>query len=332
MEGSSGKGNGLVRSAVTVGSLALAAVLLSGSLVPAHAQPSPSASPSASATAKAERTPEPTATMTEVPPGVAVRTVRYGRHVRQRMDVWYREDGLARPGVFVIHGGWWNSGDKRGMASIVRGYVEQGYTVFNLNYRLSQDAPWPAQRTDTLDAISTARRHAKLFGFDPNRYAVVGFSAGGHLAAAVGTYRNGLPGLRAVVGVSPVISPMTAFVDGDEGATPAQQRLRKAAVALAGNCLPTRPRCAAVWRSMEVPWHASRGDAPMLTVHSQDEFVPPYHSQLLKEQLGRFRVPMNIRVLPGAQHSTALYRQPGVAEGIQSWLALRLGPVPNVGI
>jgi hypothetical protein len=88
-----------------VGSLALAAVLLSGSLVPAHAQPSPSASPSASATAKAERTPEPTATMTEVPPGVAVRTVRYGRHVRQRMDVWYREDGLARPGVFVIHGG-----------------------------------------------------------------------------------------------------------------------------------------------------------------------------------------------------------------------------------
>jgi Esterase/lipase len=332
-----------VRATVTVGCLALAAVMVSGSLTPAHAQPRPeptvTTSASATATASASPTqtanPEPSPTrsgLTNIPPGVVVRTVRYGRHVRQRMDVWYREDGVARPAVFIIHGGWWNSGDKRGMASIVRGYVEQGYTVFNLNYRLSQDAPWPAQRVDAIDAIRTARRHAKLFGFDPSRYGVVGFSAGGHIAAAVGTYRDGLPGLKAVVGVSPVISPMTAFVDGDEGATPAQQRLRKAAVALAGNCLPTRPRCASVWRSMEVPWHASRGDAPMLTVHSQDEFVPPYHSQLLKDQLGRFGVPMNIRVLPGGQHSTALYRQPGVAEGIQRWLTSRLGPLPSVGL
>lgn len=324
-----------MRSAVTVGSLALAAVLLSGSLAPAHAQPSPPATPTPTPTAttqpdgKGRATPDPDASMTEIPPGVVVRTVRYGRHVRQRMDVWYREDGTVRPGVFIIHGGWWNSGDKRSMASIVRGYVEQGYTVFNLNYRLSQDAPWPAQRVDTLTAIQTARRYAKRFGFDRDRYAIVGFSAGGHLAAAAGTYGAGRPGLKAVVGVSPVISPMTAFVDGDEGATPAQQRLRRAAVALAGNCLPTRLRCEKVWRSMEVPWHAGPGDAPMLTLHSQDEFVPPYHSRLLKEQLNKAGVPMTIRVLPGNAHSTALYRQPGVAEGVHSWLAARLGPLPG---
>lgn len=334
----SGKGNGLVRAAVTVGSLALAAVLLSGSFAPAHAaaQPRPvvPATPTAAASPAPSTAASPgtSARTTEIPPGVVVRTVRYGRHARQRMDVWQREDGVARPGVFIIHGGWWNSGDKRGMASIVRGYVELGYTVFNINYRLSQDAPWPAQRADTLSAISTARKHARLFGFDPRRYALVGFSAGGHIATAVGTYRDGVPGLRAVVGVSPVISPMTAFVDGDEGATPAQQRLRRSAVQLAGGCQPTRPKCARVWRSMEVPWHASQGDTPMLTVHSQDEFVPPYHSRLLKEQLGRFGVPMNVRVLPGSAHSTALYRQPGVAAGIQSWLGLRLGPLPSVGL
>lgn len=317
-----------MRTAMSVGSLALAAVVLSGSLVPAPAV-AEAARNAPDPTLTASPSPTPTPTVNDALSGVYVRTIRYGRHPRQRMDVWQRRDGLARPAVFIIHGGWWSSGDKRNMNSIVRGYAELGYTVFNINYRWSQDAPWPAQRVDALDAIFTARRHARLFGFDPNRYGIVGFSAGGHIAAAVGTYRNGVPGLRAVVGVSPVISPMTAFVDGDLGASREQQRLRKAAVALAGNCLPTQARCAKVWSSMEVPWHASRGDAPMLTVHSQDEFVPPYHSELLKEQLGRARVAMNIRVLPGFQHSAALYREPGVAEGIQQWLAGRLGPVPG---
>ena len=99
----SSEGNGLVRSAVTVGSLALAAVLLSGSLAPAHAQPSPPATPTPTPTAttqpdgKGRATPDPDASMTEIPPGVVVRTVRYGRHARQRMDVWYREDGTAAP-------------------------------------------------------------------------------------------------------------------------------------------------------------------------------------------------------------------------------------------
>ncbi|MEV5411687.1 alpha/beta hydrolase [Thermopolyspora sp. NPDC052614] len=317
-----------MRTAMTVGSLALAAVMLSGLSAPAQASD-----------VSARTGPDPSVTATATPnpgfndnlSGVYIRTVRYGRHLRQRMDVWYRRDGVARPAVFIIHGGWWNSGDKHSMNSIVRGYAELGYTVFNINYRWSQDAPWPAQRVDALDAIFTARRHAQLFGFDPNRYAIVGFSAGGHIAASVGTYRDGLPGLRAVVGVSPVISPMTAFVDGDLGAAPEQQRLRKAAVALAGGCLPTQARCSKMWASMEVPWHASRGDAPMLTVHSQDEFVPPYHSELLKEQLARAGVAMNIRVVPGFQHSSALYREPGVAEGIQEWLATRLGRIPSAG-
>jgi acetyl esterase/lipase len=246
------------------------------------------------------------------------------------MDVWQRGDGAARPAVFVIHGGWWNSGDKKYMTAVSRSYAELGYTVFTLNYRLSRDAPWPAQRTDALDAISTARRHARLFGFDPNRYVIIGFSAGGHIAASVGTYGDGVPGLRGVVGISPVISPLTAFVDGDLGAAVEQHRLRMAAVALAGHCLPTATRCARMWQSMEVPWHASKGDAPVLTVHSKDEFVPPYQSELLKEQLAQVGVAMNIRVVPGTYHSAPLYREPGVAEGVQEWIASKLAaPAPT---
>lgn len=323
-----------MRTIVSVGALALAVLVVTPSTAQAAVAPaegaitsvlsgSPVSSPSPSAT--------PTAEETAPAPDIRVRTVRYGKHVRQRMDVYQHPDKnkTARPGVFLIHGGWWNSGDKRYLNGVARHYANLGYTVFNLNYRLAQHARWPAQRTDALDAIATARKHAALFGFDPNRYAIIGFSAGGHIATAVGTYRNGQPGLKAVVGISPPISPLTAYSDGDQGAAPEQHKLRQAAIRLAG-CHPTG-KCARIWSSMEVPWHASKGDAPIFTVHSTDEFVPPYHSELLQEQLAKAGVAMNVRTVPGTAHSTALYRMPGIAEAIQLWVTAKLSPAGLAG-
>ncbi|GAA3413194.1 alpha/beta hydrolase [Streptosporangium vulgare] len=244
-------------------------------------------------------TPPPTAGPDPLTQGTVVNTVSYGPHVRQRMDVWYQTDELKRPGVFLIHGGWWSSGDKKYMTEISRSYAEQGYVVFNINYRLSTDASWPAQRTDTLDAIATARRHAALWSFDPNNYVVVGFSAGGHLAGAAGTYKNGLPGLRGVVGISPVISPLTAYTEGTDTFDLEKRKLRESAIKLAGGCEPTG-KCARVWASMEVPWHASRGDAPMLVVHSEDEFVSAEHGKQLKEHLRQVGVPVTIVTEPAS--------------------------------
>ncbi|MER5648006.1 alpha/beta hydrolase fold domain-containing protein [Streptosporangium sp. NPDC002524] len=268
-------------------------------------------------------TPPPVAEPDPLTQGTVINTVSYGPHVRQRMDVWYQTDELKRPGVFLIHGGWWSSGDKKYMTEISRSYAEQGYVVFNINYRLSTDASWPAQRTDTLDAIATARRHAALWSFDPSNYVIVGFSAGGHLAGAAGTYKSGLPGLRGVVGISPVISPLTAYTEGTDTFDLEKRKLRESAIRLAGGCEPTG-KCARVWASMEVPWHASRGDAPMLVVHSEDEFVSAEHGKQLKEHLRQVGVPVTIVSEPGIEHSAPLYRLPGVAERVQEWVAEKL--------
>ncbi|WP_329085653.1 MULTISPECIES: alpha/beta hydrolase [unclassified Streptosporangium] len=268
-------------------------------------------------------TPPPVAQPDPLVQGTVINTVAYGPYVRQRMDVWHQTDELKRPGVFLIHGGWWSSGDKKYMTEISRSYAEQGYVVFNINYRLSTDASWPAQRTDTLDAIATARRHAALWSFDPNNYVIVGFSAGGHLAGAAGTYKNGLPGLRGVVGISPVISPLTAYTEGTDTFDLEKRKLRESAIRLAGGCEPTG-KCAKIWASMEVPWHASRGDAPMLVVHSEDEFVSPEHGKQLKEHLRQVGVPVTLLTAPGIEHSSPLYRLPGVAERVQEWVAGKL--------
>ncbi|MDH2429809.1 alpha/beta hydrolase [Sphaerisporangium sp. TRM90804] len=312
-----------MRRAATVGALALAAVLLT----PAAAMPAGTDTDAAA--------PVPVASPTAAPPpddplaSTVVRTFSYGKKTRQRMEAWWQPGTARKPGVFVLHGGWWSGGDKKYMTEVSRSYAQLGYTVFNLNYRLSQDAAWPAQRNDTLAAIAAARRHADYFSFDPDRYVLIGFSAGGHIATSVGTYKDGLRGLRGVVGISPVVSPLTAYSDGDDGADPEQRKLRQAAVALAGGCRPTGA-CARVWSSMEVPWHASRRDAPVLSVHSADEFVPAYHSELLKNELNQVGVAMNVRVVPGFYHSSPLYREPGVAAGVQEWVAAKLAaPAPQ---
>ncbi|MEV8630274.1 alpha/beta hydrolase [Streptosporangium sp. NPDC051023] len=285
----------------------------------ATAKPSPSPTPKPKTTSTSKPAPADNPLLD----GTVIDTVAYGPHTRQRMDIWHQTDGLKRPGVFLIHGGWWSGGDKKYMTEITESYAAQGYTVFNINYRLSGDAAWPAQRTDTLDAIATARRNAALWSFDPNDYVVVGFSAGGHLATAVGTYGDGLPGLRGVVGISPVTSPMLAYEEGGSDVFNLEKRkLREAAIQLAGDCEPAR--CPKIWASMEVSRHASRGDVPELAVHSEDEFVPAEHSLQLKERLRTFGVGMTVLTEPGSEHSAPLYRLPGVAEKVENWIARRL--------
>ncbi|WP_433244854.1 alpha/beta hydrolase [Streptosporangium sp. CA-135522] len=310
--GSAGK----AAPAVTTTPVAKAAAAVGKTASTRKGDPTPTATP--------VPTPTPTSTSTADPlsQSFSVDTVSYGPHIRQRMDVWQHSDGRVRPGVFLIHGGWWSSGDKKYMTAVSRSYAEQGYVVFNINYRLSGEAAWPAQRTDTLDAIATARRHAALWSFDPKAYVVVGFSAGGHLSTAVGTYKEGLPGLRGVVGISPVVSPLTAYNEGADTADANRRKLRESAIRLAGGCEPGE--CPKVWNSMEVPLHASRGDAPVLTLHSDEEFVPAEHSIRLKDRLARFGVHMTVLTEPGAEHSSPMYRLPGVAETVQAWIAARL--------
>ncbi|MBB5962949.1 alpha/beta hydrolase [Planomonospora venezuelensis] len=319
-----------MRTAATVSALALAALVLAPSAVQASSTADAasavlaSSAQGSSAPRSGQGDPEPTVTPQPLAQGTLVDSVAYGRHSRQRMDVWYQSDGLKRPGVFLIHGGWWSSGDKKYMTEVSRSYAELGYTVFNINYRLSGDAAWPAQRIDAFDAIATARRHAALWSFDPDNYVVVGFSAGGHLATAVGTYKTGgLPGLKGVVGISPVVSPLTAYIDGADTLDPNKRKLRQAAIQLAGGCAPAG-KCARIWQSMEVSEHASRGDVPVLSVHSQDEFVPASHSLQLKDRLRQVGVEVTVLTEAGIEHSAPLYRLPGVAERVQEWIAGRL--------
>jgi len=74
--------------------------------------------------------------------------------------------------------------------------VDEGYAVASIDYRLTSVAPFPAQIEDCKAAVRWLRANASKYNLDPNRIGVCGFSAGGHLAALLGT--SG--GVRALEG------------------------------------------------------------------------------------------------------------------------------------
>jgi acetyl esterase/lipase len=110
------------------------------------------------------------------------------------LDIYVpRPSPLPLPLVLFIHGGGWDSGDSRHATPFsdfpraLADLAAQGYVVASINYRLSQDARFPAALQDVKAAIRWLRSHASDYGGDATRLAVWGMSAGGQLAAMAGT-------------------------------------------------------------------------------------------------------------------------------------------------
>ena len=131
----------------------------------------------------------------EVAEGV-VRTVdTYGPEPHQDGQWWVPAGATGRlPTVVLVHGGYWRPGFSRSLEDdVAADLVARGFLVWNLDYR-SSDEPWPTTLEDVAaayDLLATGT-HAELV--DPGRVAVVGHSAGGHLALWLASRQAGAPG------------------------------------------------------------------------------------------------------------------------------------------
>ncbi len=103
------------------------------------------------------------------------------------LDAYYYRNNLLNPAIIIIHGGGWNSGNKSQMETFAIEMASKGYSCFDIEYRLSLEAKYPAAIFDVKKSIQFIKKNAKKFNVDTTRVAVLGCSSGGQMAALIGT-------------------------------------------------------------------------------------------------------------------------------------------------
>jgi len=109
--------------------------------------------------------------------------------IDQKLDLYLPATGEKPFRVVAwFHGGGWFLGDKQdGIAEVAEPFLSDGYAVISANYRLSRRAVFPAQIHDAKTVIRWIRANAARYHLNPGKIVAAGGSAGGHLAALLGT-------------------------------------------------------------------------------------------------------------------------------------------------
>lgn len=233
--------------------------------------------------------------------------------LRQTLDVIVpAERKPARlPVIAFIHGGAWRAGDKAGGRQRIAALIASGdYAGVSIAYRLSGEAKWPAQIHDCKAAIRWIRANADRYRLDPDRIAVWGTSAGGHLVAMLGTSGDvgSLEGrlgghleessrVQCVVdfyGPSELLA-MNQFpsrIDHEAPNSPESQ--------LIGGAIRDHAEAA---RAASPITYVTRDDPPFLIVHGTDDMAVPYDQSVrLHEALQNAGVTSSLLTVKNGGH------------------------------
>ena len=227
------------------------------------------------------------------------------------LDLYLPEYGSSLTPVPVIvyfHGGGWVKGDKADPRdkSIASDLASEGYAVASVNYRLGR-AVWPRNLGDCRDALLYVRQHASAYRFDTTRIAVMGASAGAHLALMVGltetedrlAHSFPWPPLRAIVdfyGITDLVSRTKPHADGTPTLVPDDLHANE----MLGS---TRNASPALWASASPVNHLAKGEPPIFIAHGLiDPTVDHRQAEELAARLVERHLPYEMVLLPGAGH------------------------------
>ena len=219
-----------------------------------------------------------------------------------KLDIYKRRDATSpQPTLIFIHGGGWVGGSKEGSVLSIFPWLEMGWTVVNVEYRLGRVALAPAAVEDCLCALRYVAAQAKTYNIDTSRLVLSGESAGGHLALTTGMIPESagldrqcpgapLPKVAAIVdwyGITDVAD----LLDGPNRKTYAVQWL---------GSMPDREEIA---RRVSPLTYVRAGLPPVLAIQGDaDPTVPYQHSVRLTQALTKVDVPNQLVTIPGGKH------------------------------
>jgi acetyl esterase/lipase len=228
------------------------------------------------------------------------------------VDIYTPSGPAARhPLVLFIHGGGWNSGHTRHSGALANFpqalalLASEGFIVASLEYRLTNEAPYPAQLQDARAALRFLKANAAKYGIDPSRTGVWGGSAGGHLAAltALSCGVTGFDPAPAPAGSECVQAAVVWYGVFDFATMLARAPAGDAAMNALLRCKPAECTKAQVAEASPSTFLDSR-DPPFLLIHGEtDAVVPVAQSRDAEKAFKAAGVRVESIYIPGAAHS-----------------------------
>ena len=224
-------------------------------------------------------------------------------NVELKLDVYQRRGVTTpQPTVIYMHGGFWVAGNKEGATMNLMPWLEMGYNVVNVEYRLGRVALAPAALEDCFCALRFLSDQAKTYNIDVTKIIVTGESAGGHLALSLGIIPESagldrecagspLPKVAAVVNWFGVADVNDVIDDGPHKANAAARWL---------GSLPNRDEIA---HRVSPLTYIRAGLPPIMTIHGDADTTVPYEQAVrLHAALDKAGVTNRFLTIPGGKH------------------------------
>jgi acetyl esterase/lipase len=232
----------------------------------------------------------------------------------QRLDLFMptkRATAKPLPVIVFIHGGAWRAGSKASGCGNLIPYITGGqYAGVSVEYRFSQEAKWPAQINDCKAAIRWIKGHAKEHNLDPEKIAVWGSSAGGHLVAMLGVSGDAKE-LEGALGKDTAQTSRVACVADYFGPTdlltmgdfPSKMDHNAAdspeSVLIGGAIQENKDRA----RDASPLSYVTKDDAPVFIAHgTTDPLVPYNQTEVFASALKKVGVPVHVETIEKGGH------------------------------
>ena len=228
------------------------------------------------------------------------------------LDAFYpkKKTKSKTPAILIIHGGGWRSGNRAQHYPLAQKLAALGYACFTAEYRLSTEALYPAAVHDLKAALRWMRANANKFNIDTAKIAALGFSAGGELAAFIGTtnknpkyegencHLNFSSQVQALVDIDGTLS----FVHPESGEGD-DSRSTSAATHWFGFSKKANP---ALWAEASPLAHVGKNTPPTLFLNSSVARMHAGRDDFRKE-LNKYNIYSEVHDFPDAPHSFCLY-------------------------
>jgi len=195
------------------------------------------------------------------------------------------------PLLVFIHGGGWKGGQRSDYLIYLVDFAKRGYITATVSYRLLKDGPYPACAEDITDAVRWFYNNGEKYGYDPDRIALIGGSAGAHLAllAAYGWKKHDVNPVNTEV--AETVHRIKAVVDiyGPVDLTTKYARTQLLVTSFIAHSFKEAPE---LYREASPLFYLDKSDPPTMILHgTSDDLVPISQSDLLKAWLDSLGVP-----------------------------------------